>query len=259
MTECALETITPGKAAEQFPHLKVLRLTNTSLHDWSAVDALRAFPKLTDVSLLGIPLLKPYTQILKRQLVIARLPNIVCLNKTKIMAQEREDAERLFIRHYMDEEQQPDRYHELVTIHGILDKLAQVDLTPKTTVTISVHFEDHPPFTQEIDVKQTTASLKRHLGNIVGLAPSNFRLFYRDVGMVKAVGGEEMKRGSVVLYRYHIRDGDEIHIQKKFGVQWNNIEADQIIVRFSSETFICSLHTVEWWSVQWLQLNTLSH
>lgn len=44
-----------------------------------------------------------YTKHERRQLLIARLPNITVLNGGgEISAEEREDSERAFIRYYMD-------------------------------------------------------------------------------------------------------------------------------------------------------------
>ena len=64
-------------------------------------------------------------------MLIARLPNVQILNGgDKIPDNEREDAERAFIRFYMDEEEKPKRYHELVEIHGRLDPLVNVDMEP---------------------------------------------------------------------------------------------------------------------------------
>ena len=66
-----------------------------------------------------------YTAHERRMLLVARLPNISILNGgDKIPANEREDAERAFIRFYLNEEEKPARYHELVEVHGILGKLS---------------------------------------------------------------------------------------------------------------------------------------
>lgn len=53
-----------------------------------------------------------YTEHERRQLLIARLPNVKTLNGGgKITVEEREDSERAFIRYYMDkpESDQPER------------------------------------------------------------------------------------------------------------------------------------------------------
>ena len=85
MSEWPLENITAKEIPQQFPNLKVLNLNNTLLDTW------KRFPGLTDVSLMGIPLLDQYSDQHKRQLLIARLPN-----KTGVTDEEREDPERVF-------------------------------------------------------------------------------------------------------------------------------------------------------------------
>lgn len=46
----------------------------------------------------------------RRQQLISRLPNIQCLNGTPISESEREDAERAFLRLYMDCDEKPSRW-----------------------------------------------------------------------------------------------------------------------------------------------------
>ena len=210
MSECPLENITPTEIPQQFPSLKVLNLNDTLLDTWEAIDALKCFPVLTDVSLMGIPLLNEYTDQHKRQLLIARLPNIQKLNKTKVTEEEREDAERFFIRHHMDDENPPSRYLELVGTHGMLDRLAEVNLQAKQSAMISFIFDDEPLCKREINLMQSTTSLKKYLSEIIGIPPPGFKLLYRDVGF--CFGLEEMRYGPKKLYTYKIKDGDEIHV-----------------------------------------------
>ena len=210
MSECPLENITATEIPKQFPNLKVLNLNDTLLDSWEAIDALKRFPGLTDVSLMGIPLLDQYSDQEKRQLLIARLPNIKKLNKTGVTECEREDAERFFIRHHMDDERPPSRYLELVNTYGVLDRLAEVNLKPKESAVISFIFDDQPLFKKEINLMQSTASLKKYLSEIIGLPPPGFKILYRDVDF--SFGLDEMKYGPKKLYTYNMRDGDEIHV-----------------------------------------------
>ena len=46
----------------------------------------------------------------RRQQIIARLPNIERLNGSPVLEGEREDAERAFIRLYMDQDVKPNRW-----------------------------------------------------------------------------------------------------------------------------------------------------
>ncbi|XP_078380713.1 tubulin-specific chaperone cofactor E-like protein [Oculina patagonica] len=210
MSECPLENIIATEIPQQFPNLKVLNLNDTLLDTWEAIEALKCFPGLTDVSLMGIPLLDQYSDQEKRQLLVARLPNIKKLNKTGVTQMEREDAERFFIRHHMDDESPPSRYHELVNTYGVLDRLAEVNLKPKESAVISFIYDDEPLFKREINLMQSTTSLKKYLSEIVGLPPSGFKILYHDVEFCFAL--DEMKYGPKKLYTYNMRDGDEIHV-----------------------------------------------
>ena len=98
-----------------------LNLNITKLHDWNDLDKLRHYPALSDLRIKHCPVLEEYTAHERRMMLIARLPNIQILNGgDRIPDNEREDAERAFIRFYLDEESKPKRYHELVAIHGNL-------------------------------------------------------------------------------------------------------------------------------------------
>ena len=93
--------------------------------------------------------------------LIARLPNIQRLNKTGVTDEEREDAERFFIRHHMDDETPPSRYLELVDAHGVLDRLAEVNMKAKEFALTSFVFVDKPLFKREINLMQSRTSLKK--------------------------------------------------------------------------------------------------
>uniref|UniRef100_UPI00398F181E tubulin-specific chaperone cofactor E-like protein isoform X3 n=1 Tax=Pristiophorus japonicus TaxID=55135 RepID=UPI00398F181E len=96
--------------ARLFPNLRSINLHNSGLSSWDDIDKLKAFPKLEEVRLLGISLLQSYSEEERRKLAIARLPSIVLLNGSKV-AGERIDAERFFIRYYINQpdEELPDR------------------------------------------------------------------------------------------------------------------------------------------------------
>ena len=210
MSECPLENITPSDIPQQFPHLKILNINDSLLNMWEDIEALKHFPVLTDVSLMGIPLLNQYPDQEKRQLLIARLPNIEKLNKTKVTEEEREDAERFFIRHHMDDDNPPSRYFELVEKHGMLDRLAEVNLKPKESAKITFIFDDQPLFKRDISLMQSTTSLKKYLSEFIGIPPSGFKLLYHDVEFSIAL--DEMRFGPKKLYTYNMKDGDEIHV-----------------------------------------------
>ena len=118
-----------------------LNLNITKLADWADLDKLRGFPSLSDLRIKHCPVLEEYTAHERRMMLIARLPNIQILNGgDRIPDNEREDAERAFIRFYLDEDSKPKRYHELVAIHGNLDPLVNVNMKPTTHVKVLLLF-----------------------------------------------------------------------------------------------------------------------
>ncbi|XP_043532334.1 alpha-tectorin [Chiloscyllium plagiosum] len=103
-------TDSQGTLARLFQNLRSINLHNSGLNSWDDIDKLKAFPKLEEVRLLGIPLLQSYSEEERRKLIIARLPSVTVLNGSKV-AGERIDAERFFIRYHINhpDEELPDR------------------------------------------------------------------------------------------------------------------------------------------------------
>ncbi|ESO93855.1 hypothetical protein LOTGIDRAFT_104573 [Lottia gigantea] len=214
MTENNISSIQPEDVLpDAFPSLQCLNLNKTPLQDWQELDKLRKFPKLKDVRLLKIPCFETLDDNLRRQLQIARLPNLTHLNGSRIAETEREDAERAFIRHYMDKDDnhKPQRYYELERVYGKLDPLVELDLKPKTHFSVTVQFESEEKKIK-VDTNKTVAQLKKSLEEFVGVPPSKFRLFYVAEEYYNSdssgYGSEEMKYGTRQLYRYNINNGD---------------------------------------------------
>merc|ERR1712013_923609 len=113
----------------------------------------------------------------------------------------REDAERAFIRHFLDvpEEQRPVRFDELVGIHGLLDPLVNVDLRPEVSVKVSIYHKDECR-EESISVMQSVKQFKQMLQGFFNIAPANMRLWYYDQEMTKIAGPEEMKFANKELY-----------------------------------------------------------
>ncbi|OAD52979.1 Tubulin-specific chaperone cofactor E-like protein [Eufriesea mexicana] len=169
--------------------------------------------------LLDVNSPREYTEHERRQLLIARLPNVETLNGGGVISsQEREDAERAFIRYYMDkpEADRPERYSELVAIHGKLDPLVHVDLTPEKRVKVTFTYGDLVEV-RSIDVYRTVFELKTKLETMVKIPANRMRLFYVDQVLKAQYGPEEMLYPNKQLYRYNIRNGDEIIIDSKLN------------------------------------------
>ncbi|XP_028319583.1 tubulin folding cofactor E-like a [Gouania willdenowi] len=197
-----------------FSNLRSINLNNTGLTCWEDIEKLNFFPKLEEVRLQGIPLLKTYTNAERRNLMIAQLPSISLLNGSVVMDSEREDAERFFIRYYVDypEEELPYRYHSLVTKYGKLEPLAEIDLRPRCHAQVEVHYEEK---VEQLSIRldQTVAELKKQLAAVIQQSTHNMRLYY--IGKGSAFGPEEMKFNNRALHSYSIQDEDEILVVPK--------------------------------------------
>uniref|UniRef100_A0A182WDK0 Ubiquitin-like domain-containing protein n=1 Tax=Anopheles minimus TaxID=112268 RepID=A0A182WDK0_9DIPT len=229
LADCPLRSLQPtdpqGNENEEeshkyFPHLKLLNLSNAKIDSWEDIDRLAEFPALSNVRLQYWPLwarTDSTTEHERRQLLIARLPNISILNGgDTIGAVEREDAERSFIRHYLDkpDAERPSRYYELIGVHGQLDPLVNIDLRPERKVKVRFTFEDQA-IERTVDVNRTVSDLKSRLERIFEVPAARMRLYYVDQDFRDLQGLEEMKYPHKVLYSYNIRSGDEIIIERK--------------------------------------------
>ncbi|XP_031559801.1 tubulin-specific chaperone cofactor E-like protein [Actinia tenebrosa] len=211
MTDSSLENILEDDAQNLFPALRVLSLNKTGICSWESIDALRRFPSLKDIRLLGIPLMDEITDDKeKRQHLIARLPNVVKINGTKVGTEEREDAERFFIRCYMDDQNPPKRLQELIEVYGVLDKLVDINLAPKIFAKLSIICEGHSTLTRDVDLRQTTKDFKSYISNELGIPKGKLALFFNDVE--SPFGMQEMNYVLRPLHGYTMHDGDEIHV-----------------------------------------------
>lgn len=123
-------------------NLTFLNLSNTGINTWDDIDRLANFPALKNLRVKNWPLWDKCdsTEHERRQLLIARLPHVRTLNGGGVIgSEEREDAERAFIRYYLDkpESDRPARYNELIAVHGKLDPLVNIDLRPEKRVKVT--------------------------------------------------------------------------------------------------------------------------
>ncbi|XP_039756808.1 tubulin-specific chaperone cofactor E-like protein isoform X2 [Pararge aegeria] len=231
VNDCTLTTLEPDpcdkcddsngnkKSHDAFPHLRFLNLNNTGLATWDEVDRLAKFPALKSLRVQGWPLWERFesTEHERRLLLVARLPHVRTLNGGgTVPPEERDAAERAFIRYYMEkpESDRPDRYWELVGVHGKLDPLVSIDLRPEKRVQITFTCGDTSEV-RTVDVYRTVSDLKTRLERLAGFPPSKMRLFYVDQELRDSQGPEEMKYPTKQLYSYNIRSGDEIIIESK--------------------------------------------
>ena len=146
LAECPIGLLPHPDDIESIPTgLNSLNVSTTKIDSWQEVEKLRKFPGLNDLRIQGCPFLDEFTRKEKRMLLVARLPNVTVLNGGDMITKtEREDAERAFIRHFLDtpEELRLSRWQELVDIHGLLDPLVNIDLTPEMNIKVDIKSAD---------------------------------------------------------------------------------------------------------------------
>lgn len=205
-----LESLQRENKDSYFVSLKSLCLTKTMLNNWDDIDVLRTFVCLKEVKVIGIPLLTALKEDEARKLLVARLPNIEFLNGNHVLSNERNIAERHFIREYQAEEHPPGRYQELVAIHGELSKLADVNLAPVEFVDVVLHITGRAPRLQKISTKQTASEFRKYISEMIQLPIKKFLLYYYDVEFGYAP--EKMVYRNGTLYRYGVKSGDEFYV-----------------------------------------------
>ena len=168
----------------------------------------------------------------RRYFTIARLPNIHRLNGgSPITDQEREKAERHFIRYYEGSLIKPKRFDELINIHGKLNRLVDVSLAPPKVVNVWVRFCERRWLEKNLSVYLTLKEFKgdclssrcvymlnvsliwfdlEHITSQTGIATSKLRIFHLT-GTQPMVMTFSAKR----LYSYNVKEGDEFIIDEK--------------------------------------------
>lgn len=217
LAECPVAHFPETNQLPNLPsQLHSLNVSTTKIKSWQEVEKLRKFPGLNELRIQGCPFLDEYTAHEKRMMLVARLPNVEVMNGASISSTEREDAERAFIRYFLDtpEDQRPSRFDELVDVHGLLDPLVNIDLTPEMNVRVSIYFKDECR-EESISVMQSVKHFKQLLQSFFNIAPCNMRLWYYDQEMTKIAGPEEMKFANKELYTYNVIDGDYFVVDEK--------------------------------------------
>ncbi|XP_076110268.1 tubulin-specific chaperone cofactor E-like protein isoform X1 [Mytilus galloprovincialis] len=196
---------------ETFPCLKSLNLTKTKLATWEDIEVFREFPVLVDLRIKDLPFIQTLPEKERRQNIVSRLPNITKLNGSPVHEQEREEAERAYIRNFLDAESKPQRFYELKKIHGKVEHLADIDLAPDDLhYHIKVKFENKEEM-MDILKEQTVKDLKKLLQNFCGLTVDKMKIFeyksdYDNLYLMRS----EIRS----LHSYRFTELDEIHIYR---------------------------------------------
>jgi len=86
-----------------FGTLRHLMLRGNKLDSWASIDALDAYPSLTEARLAELPLTSAISGAAARRFVIARMHKLKALNGSEVRPREREDAERFYLRQIAQE------------------------------------------------------------------------------------------------------------------------------------------------------------
>ena len=108
------------------------------------------------------------------------------------------------------------RYGELVATYGVPTQLAEVDLSPQTSVEVLLRFGEKS-LLQKVDVRWTLQQLKKELVEFVGEPAKNFRVFLNDPEAWYVF--DEMRLPSKKIFSYGVKDGVEILIELKPSIE----------------------------------------
>ncbi|XP_013411903.1 tubulin-specific chaperone cofactor E-like protein isoform X1 [Lingula anatina] len=222
MAESEMSLCDDLEIEESFPKVVSLNANKIGITSWEEIDRLNSFPALTDVRLQGVPLLEDMKEEQRRQFLIARLPRINRLNGSKIQEEERDKAERAFLRHFMDSEEKPERYMELEKTHGQLDPLADVNLGPPThTVTVRVTYDTKVRMLS-ICLDNSIVDLKNLIRKLFEIPKEcGIALYYNNAEGTIPYRAREMDPSKYV-YTYLYEDGCDITVEprEREGRKW---------------------------------------
>lgn len=215
LAETSCSTINE-KTAKSFTNLKCLNLSKTTLNSWDNLEKLNSFPLLEEIRLMHIPLIQNLNEKLCRQLLLSHLPNIKRLNASHVTDKERDEAERATIRYHMNRDTKPTRYDVLVSKHGELDALVDVNLCPKTQCTVRLKHGDKQTL-MNVDTKWTVKIMKKKVSDWCGLPLNRFTLFYENLEILH--GAIALKLADKQLYTFNCEDGFNFIVQEIPGLQ----------------------------------------
>ena len=213
----SLATANESSSPAPFSCLRYLNINNCQLSVWEDIDALGQLQSLTEASLLSIPIGDTLSEKECRMMYISRLQQLQKLNKSTISGDEREAAERWFIRLHLEEPNPPQIYHTLVKRHGKLLPLAEVNLGAKETARLRFTFHNitnRPPKEYEIDLEMTSRELRSWIGKELLQVPSNtLSIYYIDKNQpADGYGPELIIPSDKPIRSYRMTDGDEIDV-----------------------------------------------
>uniref|UniRef100_A0A914ZA80 Tubulin-specific chaperone cofactor E-like protein n=1 Tax=Panagrolaimus superbus TaxID=310955 RepID=A0A914ZA80_9BILA len=195
--------------------VRFLSIQECHINEWTAIESFENIGQLEELKVLNNPLFNNLSNEERYHLVIGRLRNLKILNGSPINDNQREDSERFFVRYYQGHNDKPNIWHELVTIHGNLDELVEVDFTPKKYASVTLRCEEKNVSTRLImRLNKRVSDLMKFSSELTNIPFSRLRIFYHDK-YVDNCGPTELRFPNQFLTHLHIEDGDEFLIQSK--------------------------------------------
>ncbi|XP_041839020.1 tubulin-specific chaperone E [Melanotaenia boesemani] len=227
------EDAPPGGQTAMFPALKSLLLTENNISEWCVVDELAKLPSLVQLSCLRNRLLSsdgnPKTA---NQILIAKLGQLVFLNKCQISSEDRRGAELDYIKMFGDEwlkaggpgqpnsefTRQHPRYQKLIDKYGAPDegelKKPELFALKNHLLKVTFVFPDDPdrkPIEKKLPASMVVQKVKGLLCRQLKIPTEGLRLTYTSP---KMLGTEfEIDSDLKTLQFYSIENEDRVLVR----------------------------------------------
>ncbi|CAI2356947.1 unnamed protein product [Caenorhabditis sp. 36 PRJEB53466] len=215
--ENPLEDVTYCKYFDQLPYWNFLNMAKTEINSWDSLDNLSKMKTITDLRIPNVPLLDRLTDEERLHLIIGRIHQLRVLNGSKISNEQREQSERFFIRYYQERKEKPAQYKTLIAKHGKLEKLVNIDLTPKKEAVVKVVCEEKE-VNQEMTIllEPTILEFMKYLEPKVGVKYTRMKLFlFRGDGRSEDFSASAY---NLPLHYFKLEDGDVFMVQEKIVI-----------------------------------------
>ena len=216
-----------------FPQLRMLNLEETALDSLVHLSNLDTFPNLTDLRLTKTPLAYRFGEAF-RMMVIAHLPKVWHLNGGEVDLEERVSLERNFVREFARESGAEEHYREgereglagmllpeeypvnsstftrLFSAHGPVHKFASVDLTPPTSLSLTLQ---HSSGSHTLSVPYTLT-----VAELLEICHDHFQIPLEKLHLFKKLNAlykTKLEPDGALLSSFRLADGDTVVVEKE--------------------------------------------
>ncbi|KAK2817580.1 hypothetical protein Q5P01_025771 [Channa striata] len=233
LSHIQFDDVAPGSRTSMFPALKKLDVEHNNITEWCVVDELAKLPSLVQFSCLGNQLASgdgnPKTA---QQILIAKLGQLVILNRCEINHDDRRGAELDYIKMFGAEwlkaggphqtsshfTSQHPRYQILIDKYGAPEEgeLKKPEPFALKNQLLKIRFEfpddaDRKPIEKKLPASMVVQKVKGLLHRLLKVPAADLRLTYTSP---KRVGTEfEIDSDLKTLQFYSIEDGDQVLVR----------------------------------------------